>query len=199
MSLASKGRVYIEPASVKLIRNALFKKKRELGGALEYNPATRQFHATKLRLGHYDSVQIPKGRVDFHTHPVICKNQNKCALEVPSAFDIAYLFENQAFGINRYHFVFTRMGTYRIRLLQRARRTVLEAAAGDPTFRQRWRARLLSMFGKRYEAFNKVYPKPGLTLNKFRASWCVLMRKVGFEVKLFLHPQQPYLPLVARF
>lgn len=193
------GRVYIEPGSLQLIRNALFKRKRELGGALEYHPVTHQFRATKLRLGHYDSVQIPKGRVDFHTHPVICKNKFRCALEVPSAFDIAYLYDNQAFGINRFHFVFTRMGTYRIRLLHRARKAAQLTVQTNPAFRSQARVCLLRMFGKRYVAFNKVYPKPGLTLKSFRATWCALMRDVGFEVKLFLHPQQPYLPLRVRF
>lgn len=192
-------RLYIEPDSLKLIRAALFKRKRELGGALEYNPRTKQFKATKLRLGHYDSVMLPKGRVDFHTHPVVCKSQNKCALEVPSAFDIAYLYENQAFGINRFHFVFTRMGTYRIRLKHRARKVAILADQVDPSYRSRLRDGLLAVFGKRYERFNKAYPKPGLTLAKFRASWCSLMRDWGFEVKLYIHPQRPSLPLVTRF
>lgn len=189
------SRLYIEEASLKAIRTALFKKKRELGGALEYNPATRRFRATRLRFGKYDSVQLPKGRVDFHTHPVVCKSQAKCALEVPSAFDIVYLFDNQAFGVNRYHFVFTRMGTYRIRLQARSRKAAIQAAAQDPSFRTKLRERLLAVFGARYEKFNELYPRPGLTLAKFRAAWCAIMRQVGFEVKLFVHPQQPYLPL----
>jgi len=198
MTQANGNRIYISPVTLKLIRRALFKAKKELGGALVYDSAVGQLRATKLRWGKYDSVQLPRGRIDFHTHPVVCKSNSKCALEVPSAFDIVYLYENQAFERNRYHFVFTRMGTYRIRLQGRSRQAALESSARDPRFRITLRKNLLTLFGGMYEKFNREYPRPGLTLSKFRSKWLRAMREVGFHVKLFLHPQIPYLPKAAK-
>lgn len=191
------GRVYVNANTVKLIRASLYTKKKELAGELVPSRG-HGLVARNMRYGKYDSVQVPRGVVDFHTHPVVCKNQNKCALEVPSAFDIAFLFENQAQGRNQYHFLFTRMGTYRIRLKRRAREAYRQSAAADASFPAQFRAMILKLFGDMHEKFNEAYPAPGFTLHKFRARWLRRMREFGIQVKLFTHPSRLWIPALAR-
>lgn len=102
------------PDTCRRIRG-LVDKHNEAGGILEPNFETGQLDLVVASNGDRDSVAIPTGVFQFHTHPNTCKSRKACYFEFPSENDMGLIARDCMSGVLA-HFVFTHGKTYRVSL-----------------------------------------------------------------------------------
>ena len=151
---------------------ALTKKMVEYGGTFKWSNVGKEYIHDTLRSGQYNSVAIPEGEVQFHTHPSKCKD-DVCAMGVPSIKDLFGYAEAVMKGETKVHCIYSKEGTYCIMLRPEIRR-----ALKDPRFRKIWRDTAESNLAD----FRSKQDITAATYDKFKRSWTNLARGQGFEI-----------------
>jgi len=85
----------------------------EHGGNTILNFDDQVIEGAQEKTGAYNSVQMPRGVVDWHSHPRKCKNDNMCAIGLPSPNDMINITSGALNGTQR-HLVYSAEGTYSI-------------------------------------------------------------------------------------
>lgn len=83
----------------------------EHGGNFSIDLDKKEICGEVERKGQYAQVNIVRGIMDWHSHPMNCLNDSKCALGLPSPQDITSIFAGHMYG-SVGHFVFASEGTY---------------------------------------------------------------------------------------
>lgn len=109
-------------------------KPKEVGGIIEPDLEEGVLHVIDMNGGDKDSVEIPIGVYQFHTHPNSCKSKNACYFDFPSENDMALIARDGMRGVIA-HFVISRERVYRIALGPALRREFArDAYAVDRVF-----------------------------------------------------------------
>lgn len=158
----------------------------EIAGTLRYDKTRGHLgiHG-KIVKGHADSVTIPHGLVEMHTHPNSCRNIDKdCGIDVPSPEDIAILLDGRDHG-NVAHIVFALTATYVLTALPRAyARNELVVKALD---------RLYETLPDKLEGMSN-----SAFLDEFRRRWVVVANRVGIRVRIYKPHETPHVPLPSK-
>lgn len=92
----------------------------EVGGLIEPNFELGTLEVKMSTGGDQDSVEIPLGVYQFHTHPNACRSKESCYFEFPSENDMALIARDGMRGVVA-HFVVTLEQVYRVSLSSRLR------------------------------------------------------------------------------
>jgi hypothetical protein len=109
--------VFIEKSLTDNLKN-LLEKDHEVAGAFyidSYYQRVALLKVDELSLiqGQKDNVDLPVGRIIFHTHPYICYTRGKCPIQWPSAMDLGAVMFNRNLDII-INFVITSEGIYTV-------------------------------------------------------------------------------------
>jgi len=74
-------------------------------------------------VGSFSSVDLPRGLIDWHTHPMTCKSQFNCTMGLPSPEDMMHIILGSAVG-NLAHLVYSSDGVYIIKVKDELRRVM---------------------------------------------------------------------------
>jgi len=101
----------------------------EHGGNIQLDFDTMTIYPAENKTGGYNFIQMPRGAVDWHSHPRKCKNRNVCAIGLPSPADMINITLGAMHGTSA-HAVYATEGTYIIQL----RRELVEALQSNPCY-----------------------------------------------------------------
>jgi hypothetical protein len=163
--------IKIDPA-VHLRNKNLTNKCVEYGGTLEWADDRRHFGHKTLTSGKYNSVAIPKGQIQFHTHPNKCTDE-VCAMGIPSIHDLFGYADAVVRGETDVHCIYSKDGVYCMML-----RPEIKRAMKDKRFRRIWRDTAESNLAR----FRGKHDVTEDTYDDFKTSWINLARGQGFEI-----------------
>lgn len=107
-----KGDWTVAPETYGAIMRDVTKTKNERAGTLTLGPGRTLVLAAPMVEGDRDSVDVPKGMLEFHTHPSTCRDDDPdCGIDVPSPEDIGLLLHGLLNG-SLAHLVFASTGSY---------------------------------------------------------------------------------------
>lgn len=92
----------------------------EVGGTLEPNFVKGVLEVKFRTSGGKDSVEIPIGVFQYHTHPNACRSPSSCYFEFPSENDMMLIARDSMKGLVA-HFIVTLERVYRIAISPRLR------------------------------------------------------------------------------
>ena len=144
----------------------------EYGGTLEWCDDRKHFGHKTLASGEYNSVAIPKGQIQFHTHPNKC-NDEVCAMGVPSIHDLFGYADAVVRKETDMHCIYSKDGVYCIML-----RPEIKRALKDKRFRKIWRDTAesnLATFRSQQDVTEDSY-------DDFKSNWINLAKGQGFEI-----------------
>ncbi len=148
----------------------------EFGGIMDYNPSTNYIdHKSVFSNGLYNNVVVPRGLVQFHTHPQQCK-QNACAMGVPSIEDLLGFASAVVRGETLIHALYSADGTY-VMMLQPEVRRMLESDATN--FLPVW----LDVVEEDLARFKVQNPVTRATYDRWKFGWIEQARSVGFDIQ----------------
>jgi hypothetical protein len=156
----------------------------EHGGNMSLNLKTGQLvNSTMVKSRKYNQIEMDRGAIDFHSHPGKCKNDNMCALGLPSPQDIFNVIVGSLHG-TRAHMVYAKEGTYLIRIDER----LLQRLVSSPAARDDFQSRLYWTLEELHKHFVK---NPKISYALYRRKWMLAARQLGINVKLFSKNRVP--------
>lgn len=170
-------------------RSFVFTKMSEQGGDTHIDHGSRTIHANKTVRGGYSRVDIPRGKVDYHTHPGRCLDDNNCTVGIPSPPDLI----NILFGVlkgTEVHLVYSREGTYAIYVKPELRNIILR--------QRRVPTDLKKAISHEFEGLHNTFKNtPSLPYSWYFRQWMSRVKKYGFIVKFHKHKRRPTLELTV--
>lgn len=187
---------------------------REIGGPFTFVPngqggfTLRSQSANQKRESGYAVINIPRGVVEFHTHPSRCQaspdksGDLQCAVALPSAADMVNVAVGYRDGV-RAHLLYTSEGVYVIRIGD-ALAVAVSVDAEDATAMCRLQRMLCEMFTQFEDNHRTFAEKVELTRSEKSATamfhvhqneWMQLAGQLGFEVELLGADELPRLNL----
>lgn len=153
---------------------------REVGGTLEPRLDRGTLELATHSAGDKDSVSIPLGTFQFHTHPNACTSRKACYFEFPSENDMALIARDCMRGVQA-HFVFSRNRTYRVGLTSRLR----AAFARRPELVDR----VFDDFAGLMNRLQETASQHGTgVMDALMEDWLGTARSYGFSVEVFSSP-----------
>jgi len=138
----------------------------------------------KTSKGEYDSIHLPRGVVDWHSHPRKCLNDDKCALGIPSPADLGNVALGALYG-TKVHMVYSREGTYEIKLCKLKVAKFIKDAKAFEEFTEALHHVFLGIHDKYVEKPYKEYQN----------EWFKEAKKIGFLVKLWPKDNAPIIEM----
>lgn len=173
--------VSVSKSSMKKILAAL-KRPRELGGTMDINLENGTLDTSPfVAWGGANSVELPHGIFEFHTHPNSCELGKACSMEMPSADDMSIVIHDRMNG-NISHMVFTRGCTYALSVSDALHQRLKSL---DTTRRGDLCKKILSQFQRFQKRFDIAYEQNKSVVYRMRPGWLRLARKHGFVVKTY--------------
>jgi hypothetical protein len=203
-----KTLVVVERETHESIRNHVLTGTAEVGGpftfvtrpdgVLELRSAAAKGAASQNSTAEYAQITIPRGVVEFHTHPATC-SADACAVALPSAKDLINIMVGFRDGVQG-HMVYSQDGVYLVRLGDALARL---ACADDPVGCCRLQRHLCEI-NERMEGLHARFIKElegasseGRAYAAHRARWMEAARALGFDVDLLPLDREPQLEIRA--
>jgi hypothetical protein len=134
--------------------------------------------------GGYNYVQMPRGIVDWHSHPRKCKNKNMCAVGLPSPADMTNIVLGILHG-SQAHLVYSAEGTYSVRL----KPSLIKKIEFSP--------RKIKAFcfyvNSALEDLHRKFVDTEQKYAEYRNAWLKESKKLGFIVEFFPKDTKPVL------
>ena len=137
--------------------------------------------------GEYNSVDLPRGVVDWHTHPRECKDDDTCAIGIPSPTDLANVVVGFVYGTVA-HLVYSKEGTYCIQV----KMDTLEKVADNKKILSEFQDAIVQSFLSLHHNFLQ---RANMNYNQYRKQWLAKAKKWGFRITFFKGDTQPVVPL----
>lgn len=167
--------------SVQVMKDALTKPT-EVGVLMEPDFETGEIHVMQTTGGDKDSVEIPVGVLQGHSHPNSCTSKSKCYFDFPSENDMSLIASDSMKGVVA-HYVFSVERVYRMSLSPRLR---LDFARNP--------ALLDGVFGHFADLMNRLQDRvarEGISvMPELLKVWVQEARSYGFDVKMFASPEE---------
>lgn len=168
-------------------RHYVFGKMVEHGGNTRIDVENKVIKGDQTVSGAYAKVSIPRGIVDFHTHPAKCLNDNNCTVGLPSPADLVNIYAGVLRGM-LYHLVYAREGTYVLEIQPKVR-AAIKAQGHVP---ERMKQTVIHEFNALHEQFKK---RGARDYAGYRADWMRRVKKHGFYVRFYPLGKRPVLNL----
>jgi len=162
----------------------------EYGGNLMFDMKTRTLNAGDTDTGKYNGISMERGVVDWHSHPARCKNDNMCALGLPSPADLANILVGALYGSSA-HLVYAKEGTY---LIQVSADLIRQLKKDDR--KHTMLSSALDQIDKHFEALHKHFLVSHITYREYMKLWMNEISDYGFNVKLFEKNTLPSIHIV---
>lgn len=165
----------------------------EYGGNTVVHQSDRNCTLTlgEMVQGQFDHVDLPRGIVDWHTHPRTCRARNDCTVGLPSPSDMENVVLGHAMG-NLAHMVYSSEGVYVLMLRPSIKSNIRERSnISALSVSKQVRADFDVLF-KQIERDSKRYPT-GIPLElytKWKGQWYDASTKV-FTVSFFSYHTIP--------
>lgn len=136
--------------------------------------------------GKYASISMPRGVVDWHSHPRKCKDRQTCALGLPSPADMCNVLIGAVYG-SQAHLVYAAEGTYVITVQPSLLHHARESNQNLKNFCRKIRTSL----EKLHESFLKRQDE----YETYRDQWFPVSKQLGFDVDFFKKDTLPRISL----
>ena len=187
----------IAPEVMHFAKQAL-KKNKEYGGKLAIDVNSGLLKLGGGGWGKLDSVGIPHGIYEWHSHPGRCDpDDDECALDMPSEADMELIARDGIEGCFG-HFVICHTGTYLVSLQPAMRAKLQELKRKGARGLNAEMRKLKKGFEKVQDEFEKGLQGGGMTLAKFRGRWLRYASEQGFRARFFGQGEVPADMLVVR-
>lgn len=166
--------------TIQVMREALSNPE-EVGVLMEPNFETGEINVIKTTGGDKDSVEIPVGVLQGHSHPNSCKSKDECYFDFPSENDLSLIASDSMKGVVA-HYVFSVERVYRVALSPQLRLKF----ARDPHA-------VGSVFDHFETVMNRLQDRASSegigVMPSLLKDWLEEARKYGFDVKIFNSPE----------
>lgn len=210
-----EGAVVVERATHEtILKHVHSADPREIGGPFTFVPngqggfTLHSQSANQARDSGFAVINIPRGVVEFHTHPSRCQaspdkpGDVQCTVALPSAADMVNVAVGFRDGV-RAHLLYTSEGVYVIQVTD-ALAAAVSVDADDASAMCRLQKLLCDMYTRLEDDHRAYAKKVELTQNDksiqamFRlhqTEWLRLARQLGFDVELLAPTELPRLKL----
>jgi len=130
--------------------------------------------------GTFNSVDLQRGLVDWHTHPATCRKVNECTMGLPSPADLVNVLQGAALG-TLCHLLYSREGTYVIQVTAPVRRALV-AAGGTSQSQSRT---IMTEFTALFKKFNSKQTMSAVQYESLCHAYIARARREGVYMKLF--------------
>jgi len=137
--------------------------------------------------GGYNFIKLPRGLIDWHSHPGKCKNDNTCAIGIPSPADLKNIIIGAVYGTQA-HLVYAQEGTYLVQVDM----CVTQRLQKSPCAMKEALCIIDKVFMNLHQ---KHVDNKGANYTKYRHIWMAVAEYVGFVVKFFEKDELPMIPL----
>ena len=107
----------------------------EFGGNSKLDYGAMLISQKEVTSGKYDRVKIPRGVIDWHSHPAKCA-KSTCTIGLPSPADLCNIYDG-ALRDSEYHLVYSKEGTYVIRIADHFKAAIVEHPKILPLLKER--------------------------------------------------------------
>lgn len=152
----------------------------EFGGNLKFNMKTKTLTPGTTSSGEYNGINVERGVVDWHSHPSQCKNDNTCALGLPSPSDLRNILLGAMHGTSA-HLVFSKEGTYMIQV----RAPLLRKLQNDDDENKTMLKSKLREIDDFFEDEHRRFVKTRTLYTIHMKKWMDSVRRYGFNIRLF--------------
>ena len=147
----------------------------EYGGIMDLTGEREVGYKGQPRKGVYNNVDVPKGLVQFHTHPAGCQKV-VCTMGVPSIEDLLGFANAVIRGDTLIHVLYSREGTYVIMLQPEVRRIL---SANNSAILQPW----LDIVEESLAKYKVTHPVTYHTYDDWREGWIHKAMDEGFDIQ----------------
>lgn len=154
----------------------------ESGGNLQFD-SNGSLVPREMASGQYSRIVMPRSIVDWHSHPGKCK-KDSCALGIPSGADSMNIVIGALGGSNG-HFVFTKDGTYAIRVSDWKLNEIWDNTCEILQF--------LDDIEAQMDALHRQFIRKQFNYPTYVQKWLGLAHQMGFDVTLFPPGEEPWL------
>jgi hypothetical protein len=138
--------------------------------------------------GQYSYVDIPRGVIDFHTHPSACKSDAECTVGLPSPPDLVNAIKGFLNGTLA-HLLYAKEGTYVLQ--SQSDHPFLTGLAADRRNRNAHFKRMGDIFERMHERFSNG----SMPYAEHSRLYLKAMSTFGIQVHLFKGDEQPIIRL----
>lgn len=168
--------VSVNPGLHKHIVHLMNTGQTETGGTLELNTHRQSLDIAEWRHGKaYDTVSIPPGLLQFHTHLKNC-SATRCTLGIPSAGDLKSFALAAANKHTMGHLVYSDEGVYSILMQPR----FLKALRHDKRFADKF----AKLSESNFNAITQNFIKHRTNYRTFQQHWMKAANAAGFKIRL---------------
>lgn len=159
---------------------------KEHGGNAVIDYDNKEINEGDLALGGYNYVSMPRGTVDWHSHPRTCQSDKVCAVGIPSPTDMISITLGILYG-TQVHLVYSAEGTYAIRLQPRSL-----------VFLQRGKKEVKDFCFQIHQTLNRLHKHfvgSGQTYKSYQKAWLQTVDQLGFHIDFFPGDRTPVFTL----
>lgn len=151
------------------------------------SPSTSTLHPGDTTTGGYNFIKMPRGLIDWHSHPNRCRDADTCAVGLPSPADLKNIAIGAVFGTQG-HLVYSDEGTYLVQLHPET----LSKLREDPCNMELFACAVdkICVYLHHDHIRNKKQSYTG-----YQRKWFPVVRALGFNVRLFPGDAPPEIPL----
>ena len=148
----------------------------------------------KVTAGHFTGIDMPRGVVEWHSHPATCqKSNNECTIGLPSPLDMSSIAKGAARGTLA-HIVYAKEGTYVIRVRSDMRESFQQFGhrISGMVFADECMQRFEQFFASVNRALvTTLHNRTSATYAKVRQQFIKFAAKQGFSVLFFKGATRP--------
>lgn len=159
----------------------------EHGGNCVLDFSNKLVLPAEAKTGGYNFVNMPRGIIDWHSHPRRCKSNSMCAIGLPSPMDMVNIVLGAMHG-TKAHLVYSHEGTYLVQVREEILKQLRESPCYFKMYEEKIKAVLEALHQEFLDAHLRQY-------RKYIQEWLVTAEKLGFTVHLFPKDTCPEIPL----
>lgn len=159
----------------------------EHGGNCSLNFGELTVNGSQHTTGGYNYISMPRGLIDWHSHPGKCKDVDTCAIGIPSPADMKNITIGSIYGTQA-HLVYAREGTYMVQL----QRTLVKSLRGNPCKTKTFICKTDSVLS---ELHNYHIKHREVRYDQYQSIWLDVVKDMGFDVTIFKDDTIPIVPL----
>ena len=153
----------------------------------------------KVSVGHFTGIAMPRGVVEWHSHPATCqRSNNECTVGLPSPLDMSSIAKGAVRGTLA-HIVYAKEGTYVVRMRSDMRESFQQFGhhVSGVLFADECMQRFDQFFASVSKALvSTINNRTSATYAKVRQQFIKFAAKQGFSVLFFKGATRPSFRLV---
>ena len=176
---ACSGMFSIHPAFHTRIRKMVRDGSNEFGGDSIVDFREGIVYPSSTQSGTFNSVDLKRGLVDWHTHPATCRKVDQCTIGLPSPSDLVNVLKGASIG-TMCHLLYSREGTYVIQVREDVRQGLLKMGRVSPSTCSDTTARFHALF----KQHNSSKAMSDAQYDKLSREYISLASRIGIRMSL---------------